>query len=239
MAALLRRVWDLAHGAEVDDGRARRRPVAGRAAAAEDRRRAATRRPHRRRPADRAGRDRSREDFVHLTFSFSNLRFDGAQNSVPVLKRAVARRPAFLIVDCHPQHVTERALFERAENLKVKDPPPPAQPDPDKPPVAGEPLPPPPIFASIAGPTRLAFKVTNHSILYSVSGLLEAMRTLDLNVAPHATPPSFARLPHFSEILVSDAVDLTRLFARGPSVGVARGRRVVDSPMRRPEPRPS
>jgi hypothetical protein len=170
------------------------------------------------------------EDFVHLTFSFSNLRFDGAQKGVPVLKRAVARRPAFLIVDCHEQHVTEKALFERAPSLAVKDPPPPAPADPDKPPVASEGLPGTPIFASIAGATRLAFKVTNQAILYSVAGLLEAMRTLDLSVAPHATPPSFARLPHFSEILLSEAVNLTQLFARGPSVGVARGRRVVDSP---------
>ncbi|MGH3084573.1 MAG: hypothetical protein ACRDNP_11075, partial [Gaiellaceae bacterium] len=125
------------------------------------------------------------EDFVHLTFSFSNLRFDGAQGGVPVLKRAVARRPAFVIVDCHEQHIIEAAMFERAPNLPVKDPPsPPSAPDPDKTKLNSDPSPPtpPPIFASVAGPTRLVFKVTNQSIPFSVEGLLDAISKLELSV---------------------------------------------------------
>lgn len=175
------------------------------------------------------------EDFVHLTFSFSNLRFDGAQSGVPILKRAVARRPAFVIVDCHEQHIAEAAMFERAPNLPVKDPPPPPPaPDPDKTKLNSDPSPPtpPPIFASVAGPTRLVFKVTNQSILFSVEGLLDAISKLELSVAPHATPPTLVRLPRFSDLLASDVVDLAPLFAIAPSARAARGRgrRLVDAP---------
>lgn len=182
------------------------------------------------------------EDLLHLTFSFVNLTFERASDGQPPLLRRRARnRPAFLVVDCRSQHLTEEALFERAPGYPVVNPRPPldlpaaaAPKDPDEGKLNSDPFPPPapPIFASLAGSSRLVFKVGSQAIPYSVEGLLGAITTLELSVAPHALPPSAAPLPGILELLVSDAVDLTPVFARAaaPAVRVVRGRQRVHSP---------
>ncbi len=66
-------------------------------------------------------------DLVHLTFSFVNMQFGAGATPQhpPLLTRRTRSRAAFLVVDCHPQHVTEGALFEVAPKFPVADPPPP------------------------------------------------------------------------------------------------------------------
>ena len=132
-------------------------------------------------------------DLVHLTFSFENMEFAAAGNAQtpPLLARRTKNRPAFLIVDFHAQHAIEHALFEVAPGYPVKAPPKPLQlgqgtpapQDPDE----GKPgydlstaaglasLPHPPLWASLAGSTRLAFKVTTETLLYSEEGLIAAI----------------------------------------------------------------
>src|SRR6266508_2775056 len=126
------------------------------------------------------------EDLVHLTFSFVNLKFKaGPDGTAPILTRRASNRAAYLVVDCHSQHIIEEALFEIAPGYPIKDPTPPVglpqgQPppeDPDKNRVNSVPSPPPapPVFASLSGSSRLVFKVTTEAIPYSTQGLLAAM----------------------------------------------------------------
>ena len=190
-------------------------------------------------------------DLVHLTFSFENMEFAAAGNAQtpPLLARRTKNRPAFLIVDFHAQHAIEHALFEVAPGYPVKAPPKPLQlgqgtpapQDPDE----GKPgydlstaaglasLPHPPLWASLAGSTRLAFRVTTETLLYSEEGLIAAMRVLDLSVAPHAVPPVRKRLRYkWADIYASEAIDITQLLvaANAPSFRSQRARRRVDSP---------
>lgn len=182
------------------------------------------------------------EDLVHLTFSFVNLRFEaGPHGTPPLLVRRAGNRAAYLVVDCHSQHVIEQALFEGAQGYQVKDPPAPlglppgeaAPKDPDagKGPSSSEPLIAPPVFASLSGPSRLVFKVTSQKIPYTVEGLLGAIPHLDLSVAPHAVPPVRRRRFKFSDVLV-DMVDLSPVFvaALAPRSRTDRGRRVIEAP---------
>ena len=190
-------------------------------------------------------------DLVHLTFSFENMEFAAAGNAQtpPLLARRTKNRPAFLIVDFHAQHAIEHALFEVAPGYPVKAPPKPLQlgqgtpapQDPDE----GKPgydlstaaglasLPHPPLWASLAGSTRLAFKVTTETLLYSEEGLIAAMRVLDLSVAPHAVPPVRKRLRYkWADVYASEAIDITHLLvaANAPSFRSQRARRGVESP---------
>ncbi|HUR22618.1 MAG TPA: hypothetical protein VMZ73_01980 [Acidimicrobiales bacterium] len=167
------------------------------------------------------------DDLVHLTFSFHNLRLVRARTGPPTVVRADAGRPAFLTVDCKAQHITERALFEKAENYPVKDPPPPAGlpagTAPPKDPDAGvtvsipDPPPAPPVFASIAGSSRLVFRVADQRIPYTTEGLLTAISQLDLSVAPQALPPAPRRFANFDDLWVSDLIEL------GPVLRAANG----------------
>ncbi len=158
------------------------------------------------------------DDLASLTVSFQNLTIVATDQGPPRLVRRVANRPAFLIVDFHAQHLIEEALFEIAENYPVEDPktqlgsPGVSDPDKDKIPSIHDPPPAPPLFASIAGNSRLVFKVTKQEIPYTVEGLLAALSQLDLSVAPQAVPPAKRRRFRFKELLTSDQVDLAKLF---------------------------
>ena len=190
-------------------------------------------------------------DLVYLTFSFENMQFAAAGNAQtpPLLARRTKNRPAFLIVDFHAQHAIEHALFEVAPGYPVKAPPKPLQlgqgtpapQDPDE----GKPgfdlstaaglasLPHPPLWASLAGSTRLAFRVTTETLLYSEEGLIAAMRVLDLSVAPHAVPPVRKRLRwKWDDIFASEAIDITEILvaANAPTFRSQRARRRVESP---------
>jgi hypothetical protein len=164
------------------------------------------------------------EDLVHLTFSFENLRFDTGPDGGLVLVRGRGRRPSYLVVDCHSQHIIEQALFEADQDYPGKHPTPPrprglpaATPspvDPDAPQNNGgvvrpsDPLASPPIFASLSGPTRLVFKVTTQAIPYTIEGLLAAVSQLDLSVAPQAVPPDSGHLWWFEDLVRKKLVDI-------------------------------
>jgi len=184
------------------------------------------------------------DDLVCLTFSFRNLRLVRERGGPPRVVRANADRPAFLSVDCKAQHITERALFEVADNYPVVDPPPPAglpagtapPEDPDAGATVSIPDPPPapPIFASIAGASRLVLRVTDQRIPYTTEGLLAAVSELDLSVAPQALPPAPRRFLKFGDLWVSDIIDLTAVLraANGP-MRTGRGRvEVGEGPVR-------
>ena len=62
-------------------------------------------------------------------------------------------------------------------------------------------LPVPPLWSNVAGSSRLVFRVTNESLLYSEEGLIAAMSVLDLSVAPHAAPPARRPRPKLGRVL--------------------------------------
>ncbi len=132
------------------------------------------------------------EDLLFLRCSFLNLAWDSVRaGQAPALVRNVKTRPAFLVVTFPPQHVIEKAFFQTAEGIPTgaTNPPDPAKKDPDAASGSDLPLEVPPVFSSLAASSRLVFKVTDQRIDYTVEGLLHAMATLDLAVAPHAVPP--------------------------------------------------
>src|SRR5437588_796743 len=85
-----------------------------------------------------------------------------------------------------------RARVTRAIDSRRRDTPAEAEttrPVPDAGRGGDDPLEVPPVFASLAARSRLVFKVTDQQIVYTVEGILQAMATLELVVAPHAVPP--------------------------------------------------
>jgi hypothetical protein len=168
-------------------------------------------------------------DLLVLRFEFHNLRYDTSGDGSLQLTRLALRRPARLVVTFPSQHILERAYFERATDggsagLKLKDPPQLAeggngtQPkEPDKNKNTDEKPEPPPVFASVSGPSRLVFRVTTQTIDYSTAGLLDAMRVLDLEVAEQALPPGAApfQVLEWGSAIDAGVVAVAKLFARG------------------------
>lgn len=182
------------------------------------------------------------DDLVHLTFSFVNIRFDSGSNSgPPILVRHRKNRPSYLVVDCHSQHIIERALFEGAEGYEVKNPPKPlglgagtpapSDRDAGKGPGDSDPLLPPPIFASLSGSTRLVFNIAAEAIPYTVEGLVAAISHLDLSVAPQALPPTRRYHFWFDDILASDLLEWASYLVQADASFVQgnRGRRRVEA----------
>src|SRR5262249_22961019 len=129
-------------------------------------------------------------DLLQLRFSFVNLWLvAGESGRAPTLVKADARRPAYIVVETASQHITEQASFQSAgPKLPSKGA---TSDDPDNGRTTSEVLTKPPVFASISGPSRLVFTVGTQPILYTSEALLAAISGLDLNVAPHAAPPTF------------------------------------------------
>ena len=137
-------------------------------------------------------------DLLLVRFSFQNLHWvqvDGAD----ALARRDAAKPAYLIADFPPQHLVEEAFAERAdETNKDEDKSVFARTQelPDGTPVEPSPkdtdatLKVPPVEASLSQHSRLVFEVEKESIRWSLDGLLTAMSTLPLSVAPHAKKPT-------------------------------------------------
>jgi len=140
-------------------------------------------------------------DLLDFVVSFVNMAIDN-RNDGPILRRSDDSRNGYLCAHFSGQHLHEEAFFEKANGIPVPRKPPgstvpdgstssPA-PDPDyvppgAPPSPGPPPPTaPPVRTRIAARSRLVFKVTDEHIPYSPAGLLAAMRTLPLNVVPHA-----------------------------------------------------
>lgn len=165
-------------------------------------------------------------DLLFLRCSFVNLRWGPARrDGAPTLVRKETNKPANLVVTFPAQHIIERAFFETSEKLDVKPPDPDAGDPPQKPPSTTETPAPPPIFASLAGDSRLAFRVTDQSITYTTEGILAAMATLDLAVAPQALPPvAPIVVGPWVDLVVSGKVDLLPLFEAAPAPRGGRGR---------------
>ncbi|HMJ13461.1 MAG TPA: hypothetical protein VK524_18710, partial [Polyangiaceae bacterium] len=121
------------------------------------------------------------EDLVSLRFEFANLQL--VPNAAGQELVHDGSGAAYIIVHFSPQHFLEQAVDENAVDTS------------GGPPFPATVLPPPPVNARIAGPSRLVFKVpANHApIPYTGTGILEALCTLELNVAPNATPPDATR----------------------------------------------
>ena len=116
-------------------------------------------------------------DLVHIVFRFVNL--DLTTDASPRLTRKIASRPAYLVAQFGAQHLLEQAFFDSAGNVAPTDPPPVLPPKPSE----SVPL---PVQAILSGASRLVFRVTDQQISFSEAGLLDAMRSLPLSVAPHA-----------------------------------------------------
>ncbi|NQX26615.1 hypothetical protein HQQ81_04520 [Microbacteriaceae bacterium VKM Ac-2854] len=121
-------------------------------------------------------------DLLRLRFSFVGLVLDG-----DTLRRSDDAAEGFLRVIFGGQHLHERAFFEQITGMGVGDfTPSPGQPtDPDTESAADAVLP-PPVQIRLAGASRLVFRISDERIPYTAAGLLEALRTLPLAVAPHA-----------------------------------------------------
>jgi hypothetical protein len=159
-------------------------------------------------------------DLVFLRCSFVNLRWGPAdQDGAPTLIRQTANRSAYLVVTFPAQHIIERAFFETAPGIVVKSPNPetgkPKEPDEGKPSEIPPAL--PPVFASLAGGSRLVFRVTDEQVTYTTEGILAAMSRLELAVAPQALPPiqPIIVLP-WIDLIATGKVDLVPLFEASP-----------------------
>ncbi len=111
-----------------------------------------------------------REDLVSLRFEFVNLKLQnaagGGQELVPKGMGA-----SYLVVHFQPQHIFEESLEET-----MAPPPPPLE---------------KPVDARIAGPSRVVLKVPSDKtpIPFTGEGLLGALASCEMNVAPNALPP--------------------------------------------------
>ena len=187
-------------------------------------------------------------DLVHLTFSFVNMQFGtgATPQHPPLLTRRTRSRAAFLVVDCHPQHVTEAALLETAPKFPVTNPPPPlhlgAGSRPPTDPDVGKKgfdltnpadlaaLPVPPLWSNVAGSSRLVFRVTNESLLYSEEGLHRGDgRARSQRRAPCRATHRRRPRPKWGEFYGSDLIDITNVLvaANTPFLRTTRARRHV------------
>lgn len=146
-----------------------------------------------------------REDMLALRFEFYNLERAGNE-----LKRKNQTRAAFIVVhlayggDFSPQNIAEEAFLETEPDVNND-----AELDPDSNPgVASEALKPPgTLGASLAGPSRIAFRVPDDldTIPYTMDALLN-WDGLPLSVARHALPP-----PSIRSLISADVIDSLNL----------------------------
>jgi hypothetical protein len=122
------------------------------------------------------------EDLVRLDFELRNMKLEGS--GTKTLVRDDPSKVGLIIVHFPPQHILEKAYFE-TDNAKFPVTNTPGKPaDPDKGKSGDETPPDPPVPSRISGPSRVVFRVAAGAppIEYSLKGLLEACRTLPLNV---------------------------------------------------------
>ena len=117
-----------------------------------------------------------KDDLLSFTADFYNFNL---QKQVPPAKlvRMNPAAPAYVAITFQGQSISERAFFEQAKNLK----------DPQKDPLDSPT--PPPVPATLAGPSRLVFKIPSGilEIPYTFEGLLSWMG-FEMSVAPAALP---------------------------------------------------
>lgn len=115
------------------------------------------------------------EDLLELLFHFVNVGFAPPVGSTP--GQIVGQAGSYLVVYFQPQHIAEEAFFETAEG--VEDP---ADPNSEFPSPPGS------VRSILSGPSRLVFRLpVGATIDYSLTGLLEALTQLTLNVSPLLT----------------------------------------------------
>lgn len=121
------------------------------------------------------------EDFLTLHFTFNNLIINDEY-----LQRRYRQYPAYITVEFPPQNIAEEAFFEVADKFPVA-----ADPNKDVDDNStGNQTPFFPCQTRLAGPSRLVFKVPEgEKIPYTLEGLLGAISTYKLNLAPTAYPP--------------------------------------------------
>ncbi|MCV2394773.1 hypothetical protein OEB99_10680 [Actinotalea sp. M2MS4P-6] len=120
------------------------------------------------------------QDLLHVRFRFVNLEW-GSDHGTVVLQRHDPQHPAGIVMELPSQHIVEQAFLETSVG-----------PAPSSKPAGGvEPeLGSEPVFrpvpAVISDGSRVAVSVTDQRVPYSLDGLLTAISTLPLRVAPHA-----------------------------------------------------
>lgn len=165
-------------------------------------------------------------EFRHLSVAVENT----DAGPLGILRPTGGSEQAFLIVHLQPQNIAERAFFEtppasnelipqgkvelingqKVEVIKDRDKLPGA--DPEQPSANSLPVP-----TLIAGPSRLVFKVpADAAIRYTVAGILDAIRSLELNVPATALPPQ----PDFDIFRPYWVGELTQVLAKASSGGL-------------------
>lgn len=136
-------------------------------------------------------------DMLLVRFSFENMRVVLDGEGTGALRRRVASRPAYLIADFPPQHLVEEAFAERGNPGLVSQPQLPGGKAYTGPPATESNVAPPapPVQASLSEHSRLVFAVGNATIRWSLDGLLAAMSTLPLSIAPHAAGERLRPIP--------------------------------------------
>ncbi len=134
-------------------------------------------------------------DLLDFVVAFVNMTIDNRGDG-PVIRRLDAARNGYLCAHFGGQHLHEETFFEKAAGIPVPVRPsgsPTTQsgssspaPDDDHSRTESDTPTAPPVRVRIAARSRLVFKVTDEHIPYTHAGLLAAMRTLPLNVVPHA-----------------------------------------------------
>jgi hypothetical protein len=148
------------------------------------------------------------EDLVVLDIETIGLRVKPGEGDEPATLVRDAPATLYLIVTFPPQHLTEVSYFTTVEDCPIpqplaptpgEKPPPPRDPDlkGDGTQSDPEPLDDPPIEAIIAGWSRIAFTVPDSAlpITWTVDGVLEAIRDLELSLVSNALPPRPGRAP--------------------------------------------
>src|SRR6266498_1067473 len=141
------------------------------------------------------------EDLLSFHLEFSNLQAQISADDPdgPAVLAVTGRGAAYITLHFAPQAIAERVFFAAAPapTITEKDghvDEQTAQPPPSTPPTPLEPLAPPPIGTRIAYPSRLVFRFEETQlraakcwpVRYTLAGILEACRALNLNVTANA-----------------------------------------------------
>lgn len=135
-------------------------------------------------------------DLLVAEFELVNLDVRAGRGEKPSeIVRRDAEGDAFLILHLPPQNLAEQAFWETATGYTVEE-------RPGRPPESStdETPPEPPVLSRIAGTSRIAFKVPEgfRAMPYTIEGLLDACRELELSVVGTALPserPDLALIP--------------------------------------------
>ena len=169
------------------------------------------------------------EDLLSFHLEFTNLHArqpDGAPGG-PAVLATTGPGAAYVALHFAPQHIAERVFFAASKIPKQQDghvDKQTAQPPPSTPPTPLEPLAPPPIATRMAYPSRLVFRFEEAQLReagcwpvpYTLAGILEACRALNLNVTANARyqpPLRKARAPRFRQPRAADVRAAYRQFS--------------------------